>query len=79
MIKKKNILTILITICFVINSLVSFASNVADAIEDPSDELDPPPSPIDDFIIPMIVFAFLYVSYTLYKNNLIEKSASPIN
>lgn len=79
MIKKKNILTILITICFVINSLVLFANNVADAIEDPSDDVDPPPSPINDFIIPMIVFAFLYVGFKIYKNNLIEKSETQIN
>ncbi len=79
MIRKKNSLTILITICFVINSVALFASKVVDEVEDPSDTLDPPPSPIDDFIIPMIVFALLYVGYTIYKNNLNEKSATPIN
>ena len=72
MIKKKNILTILITICFVINSAVLFASNIVDNSGDPSDGLDPPPSPINGFIIPMIVAAVLFVGYTFYKNNLIE-------
>ena len=79
MIKKKNILTILITICFVINSVALFANNVAEAIGDPSDEIDPPPSAINDFIIPMIVFAFLYVGLKIHKNNLIEKSETQIN
>lgn len=72
MIKKKNILTILITICFVINSAVLFASNVVDDAGDPTDEIDPPPSPINDLIIPMIVAAVLFVGYTIYKNKLNE-------
>ena len=71
MIKKKNILTILITICFVINSAVLFASNIVDNSGNP-DGNDPPPSPISGFIIPIIVAAVLFVGYTLYKNNLIE-------
>jgi hypothetical protein len=72
MIKKKNILTILITICFVINSAVLFASNIVDNSGSPSDGIDAPPSPISGFIIPMIVAAVLFVGYTLYKNKLIE-------
>ena len=72
MIKKKNILTILITIGFVINSAVLFASNVVDDAGGPTDEIDPPPSPINDLIIPMIVVAVLFVGYTFYKNKLNE-------
>jgi hypothetical protein len=72
MIKKKNILTILITICFVINSAVLFASKIVDNSGNPGDDIDAPPSPINGFIIPMIVAAVLFVGYSLYKNNLIE-------
>jgi hypothetical protein len=41
--------------------------------------VDPPPSPINDFIIPMIVFALLYVGFKIYKKKLIEKFETPIN
>ena len=79
MIKKKNILTILITIGFVINSAVLFASNVVDDAGGPTDNIDPPPTPINDFIIPMIVAAVLYVGYTFYKNKLNENQKGLIN
>ncbi len=77
--KKKNILTIFITICFVINSTALFASRIVDEVENPSDELDPPPSPIDDFIIPMIISAIIYVIFKFYRQYLVEKSNSIIN
>ena len=77
--KKKNILTIFITICFVINSTALFASRVVDEVENPSDELDVPPSPINDLIIPMIVLAIIYVIFIFYKKYLVEKSNTLIN
>lgn len=78
---KKNVLSILITICFVLNSVVLFASNVVDGIENPADSNDPPPgvTPINDFIIPMIILAVFYVGHKNYKKNLVKKSITSIN
>ena len=76
MIMKKNIFKFFITICFVINSVVLFASTTLDdtegELEDTLDGGGPDTSAINDFIIPMIVVGILFVGYTFYKKNLIE-------
>lgn len=75
MIMKKNIFKFFITICFVINSVVLFASTTLDDSEgELEDTLEGggPDLPINDFIIPMIVVGILFVGYTFYKKNLIE-------
>jgi hypothetical protein len=74
MIMKKNIFKFFITICFVINSVVLFASNAVDDIssEQGDGNDNPPDEPINGFIIPMICVGILFVGYTFYKKNLIE-------
>ena len=55
----------LFTLPFLVIPLFSFAQN----FENEPNSIDPPPAPIDDYLIPFVFVAILIAAFYFYKTN----------
>ena len=63
MINKKEVQSVVFTICFMLNSVLIFAQDTEDGPE------GPPTTAIDMILFPMVIFATLFGVLVLYKKN----------